>query len=90
MFTFFVLSSPILSLIAWLIAKGSNWVNTVSSIKAAGAVSGQLCGAVFGGFMGSHFWGIVGLILMTVVFFGLGTLAGIVLGGWIANRYFAR
>ncbi len=88
MFTFFVLSSPILSLIAWLFAKGSNWVNTAAALKTPGSL-GQLYGLLLGGLLGSHFFGTVGAVLMAVGFFGLGSWAGIVLGGWIANRYIA-
>lgn len=89
MFSFFVLSSPILSLISWLFAKGSNWVNTAAALKTAGGVSGQLYGLLLGGLLGSYFFGTVGALLMAVGFFGLGFWAGIVIGGWMANRYMA-
>jgi hypothetical protein len=87
LFTIFVLSLPITGLIAWLIAKGSNWANTGAALKAAGGVSGQPYGLLMGGFLGSHFFGTVGALLMAVGFVVLGSLAGIVLGSCIANRY---
>ncbi len=36
--TLFLLSSPILSWLCWLMAKGSNWVNTADAMKTAGGV----------------------------------------------------
>jgi hypothetical protein len=88
-FTFFILACPLLGWIGWLDAKGSNWVNTAASMKAAGAFSGQLYGLLLGGFIGSHFFGTGSSLYWAIGFLGLGHLAGIWLGGRIANRYFA-
>jgi hypothetical protein len=85
-FTIFLLSSPIASWLSWLMAKGSNWVNTAASMKAVGGVTGQLYGALVGGLLGEHFFGTVGGIVMLVLFFGSGMFAGSALGGMVAKK----
>jgi predicted lipid-binding transport protein (Tim44 family) len=85
-FTIFLLSSPIFSWLSWLMAKGSNWVNTAAAIKAAGGVSGQLYGTLVGGLLGGHLFGTIGAMIMVVLFFGIGMFAGVMLGGYAANR----
>jgi hypothetical protein len=85
-FTIFLLSSPIVSWLSWLMAKGSNWVNTTAAMKAVGGVSGQLYGALVGGLLGGHLFGTVGAIITAVLFFGFGMFAGMMLGGYAANK----
>ena len=89
LFLVFIISSPIAALIAWLIAKGSNWMNTAASIKAIGAMAGQLYGLLLGGLFGARFFSPIGTLLTAGLFFALGIFAGIGLGSVAANRLIA-
>ena len=51
-----LISIPISAAFAWLIAKGSNWVNTSAAITAVCSVPGRIYGIFFGGLLGSHFF----------------------------------
>ena len=86
LFAMFLLSDPIISWLCWLVAKGSNWVNTAAAMKAAGGVPGQLYGVLAGGLLGGHFLGTVGGLVTMVLSFGLGMLAGIALGSFVAKK----
>lgn len=86
LFIVFLLGSFIGSWLTWMMAKGSNWVNTAAAMKAVGAGAGQIYGALVGGLAGWHFFEMAGGILMLVSFFVLGKLAGIALGGFAAKR----
>ena len=74
--------------IMWLIAKGSNWVNGVPSIKAAGAIAGQTYCFVLGALIGVRLFGTLWGILGGILFSMLGQIIGMKLGEGLAIKFF--
>jgi len=89
LFLVFFFSHPIAILIAWLIAKGSNWANTATAFKVIGGLSGQLYGFFLGGLIGSRYFGPWGAFLIGGLLFVLGKFGGFWLGDVVLHRLIA-
>lgn len=81
----FLLGLPLMALVAWLIARGSGWAYTVSTIQALGAMTGQSYGLVAGALLGSRY-DPPGVVLWAMAGFLLGALAGWRMGTFVAKR----
>lgn len=80
------LGIPLSAGFGYLMAKGSNWVNTRSAEFAVGILPGQTYGVLLGGFLGHHFWAMTGGVIGGIIFFVTGSLAG----GIVANTLIER
>ncbi len=58
--------------LGYLMAKGSNWVNTRGAVMAVGVLSGQIYGVLLGGLLGYHFWAMTGGVIGAIIFFVTG------------------
>jgi hypothetical protein len=81
-----LISIPISAVIAWLIAKGSNWVNTSAAITAACSVPGRVYGILFGGLLGFRYFGTSGGIIAAILFYLLAIALALRLGRYLASK----
>ena len=77
---------PISAAFAWLIAKGSNWVNTTEAVTAACSLPGRICGILFGGLLGFRFFGTVGGVIVAILFYLLALVVTIPLGKFLSRK----
>lgn len=83
---FSVLGAPLSAGIAWLIARGSSWVNTRAAIIACGVFPGQVYGLLFGGMLGYHFGGEINGIILAIGFWVAGAWAGAKMAEFLYRR----
>lgn len=81
-----IISIPISAVFAWLIAKGSNWVNTSSAITSVCSVPGRIYGIFFGGLIGFHFFNTIGGIVVAILFYFLSLAATIPIGRFLSRK----
>jgi hypothetical protein len=81
-----LISIPISATFAWLIAKGSNWVNTTAAITVACSLPGRVYGILFGGLLGFHFFGTVGGVIVAILFYLLAFVSTIPLGKFLSGK----
>jgi hypothetical protein len=79
------ISIPISAAFAWLMAKGSNWVNTSAAITAVGSVPGRVYGILFGGALGFHLFNTAGGIIVAILFYFLALALTILLGKFLSR-----
>ncbi len=83
---FSVVVVPTSAGMAYLIAKGSNWVNTRAAVMASGVLPGQIYGLLFGGLVGYHLWKTPGGLIGAIICFGLGSLAGAKVAQYLVEK----
>jgi hypothetical protein len=81
-----LISIPISAAFAWLIARGSNWVNTSAAITAVCSVPGRMYGIFFGGLLGSHFFNTAGGIVVATLFYFLALAATLPIGKLLSRK----
>ena len=81
-----LLTIPISAGLSWLIAKGSNWVNTAAAITAVCSLPGRIYGVLFGGLLGFHFFSTVGSVILAIVFYLFAVVTTIPLGRYLSSR----
>ena len=81
-----LISIPIGAYFSWLMAKGSNWVNTKAAVVVSSIFPGRFFGVLLGGLLGYRFYGMIGGALFIILFF-LGTnLLGRFLGELLVEK----
>ena len=81
-----LISIPISTAFAWLIAKGSNWLHTSAAITSSCNLPGRIYGILFGGLLGFHFFDTMGGVLLSVFFYLLAYGVTIPLGRFLSNK----
>ena len=81
-----LISIPISAAFAWLIARGSNWVNTSAAITAVCSVPGKMYGIFFGGLLGFHFFNTAGGIVVATLFYFLALAATLPIGKLLSRK----
>jgi hypothetical protein len=82
-----VIKIPVVTAMAWLLAKGSNWVNTSYAMMVIGGVTATLYGVVLGGWLSFRLFGTVGGVIGAIVFYLVARATGIRLGKLLANKF---
>ena len=82
------ISIPIGAAFAWLMAKGSNWVNTSAAITAVCSLPGRFYGILFGGAIGFHLFNTAGGIIVAILFYLMALALSIPLGKFLSSRVF--
>ena len=72
---------------SWLMAKGSNWVNTRTAVIASSVFSGRFFSVLVGGLLGYRLYGIIGGVLFVIPFFIGANVIGKVLGEFFVDRF---
>jgi hypothetical protein len=80
------ISIPINAAFAWLMAKGSNWVNTHAAILAVCSLPGRVYGILFGGLLGFHLFNTTGGTIFAILFYLLGLALAIPLGKFMSRK----
>jgi hypothetical protein len=80
------LGIPFSAGMAYMIAKGSNWINTRTSVIALGVFPGQIYGFLFGGSVGYYIWNSAGGVVGAIICFVLGSMAGARIAQYLLNR----
>ncbi len=79
------INSPIASGFAWLL-RGADKANQSTSLKVLGGMPGMFFGFLFGAFLASGFSNQFVTVVSTLLFFALGTTAGMVVGTKLGKR----
>jgi len=81
-----LISIPISAALAWLMAKGSNWVNIPAAIMAVCSLPGRVYGMFFGGLLGFHLFGTTGGIIGAILFYLLALALALPLGKFLLRK----
>lgn len=81
-----LISIPIGAAFAWLIAKGSNWVNTPVAMTAVCSLPGRIYGPLFGGLLGFRLFSATGGVVLAVLFYLVARVATVPVSRFIMNR----
>jgi hypothetical protein len=82
-----IIAIPVIAYFSWLLAKGSNWVNTKSAVIVSCIFPGRFFGVLVGGLLGYRLYGIVGGALLTILFFFGVNYVGRHLGELLVNKF---
>jgi len=82
----FLISIPISAAFAWLMAKGSNWVNASAAIIAVCSLPGRVYGILFGGLLGFRLFSTIGGVILAIVFYLLALAFAIPLGKYLSMK----
>ena len=83
------LGIPLSAGLCYLMAKGSNWVNTRGAVMAIGVLPGQTYGVLLGGLLGYHLWAMTGGVIGAIILFVSGSLAGCRVAQHLVDRELA-
>ncbi len=81
-----LISVPLVAYFSWLLAKGSNWVNTKSAVIVSSIFPGRFFSVLVGGLLGYRLYGIAGGVLLTVLFFFGANIIGKNLGEQLVKK----
>jgi hypothetical protein len=81
-----IIAIPCTAALAWLISKGSNWVNTPVAITATFSLPARFYPLLFGGFLGFRLFGMIGGIIVMVLFYLLAMVITIPLGKFVSRK----
>jgi len=81
-----LISIPISAALAWLMAKGSNWVNASAAIIAVCSLPGRVYGILFGGLLGFRLFSTIGGVILAIVFYLLALAFAIPLGKYLSMK----
>jgi hypothetical protein len=81
-----LVSIPLSATLSWLIAKGSNWINTPAAIIATCSVPGRFYAVLFGGLLGFRVFNTIGGILLAILLYVGAMLITVPLGKFLLGR----
>lgn len=83
-----LISIPISAALGWLMAKGSNWVNTSATISGVCGLPGGLYSMLLGSALGFRLFSTTGSIIGAILFYILALALTIPLGKFLSSRVY--
>ena len=81
-----IIAIPVGAALSWFIAKGSNWVNTSSSLIASCSVPARFYAVFIGGLLGFRLFNTLGGIVLAILLYLCTLVTSIPLGKFLIGR----